>query len=180
MSRVGKKPIPVPSGVKASISGTTVTIQGPRGELARILHQDMGLQITAEEILVVPLRMKKKTSALWGLTRSLIANMVSGVVSGFQKKLEFEGVGYRATVEGGALAMRLGFTHPVRVEAPEGITFLVEKNTITVNGIDKERVGAVAARIRSLKPPEPYKGKGIHYAGEVFQRKAGKKATASA
>ena len=121
----------------------------------------------------------KKAPAIWGLTRTLIANMIFGVTSGFEKVLEFEGIGYRVALEGSTLVMQLGFSHPVRFEAPKGIAFTVQKNTITVTGINKELVGEVAARIRALKRPEPYKGKGIHYRGEVIRRKSGKKAVTS-
>ena len=180
MSRIGKKPIQIPQGVTAHVTDFDITIKGARGELARRIHQDIMIVQEGETLLASPRRKTKKTPALWGLTRSLVENMVRGVTVGFQKKLEFEGVGYRASVEGDILVMQLGFSHPVRFKAPEGIKFLVEKNTITITGIDKEKVGNTAARIRKLRPPEPYKGKGIRYQGEIIRRKAGKKAVASA
>lgn len=180
MSRIGKKPISIPPTVSATVTGNVVFVKGPKGELGREVHPDIHVEVRDGTIVVMPGRETKKTPALWGLTRSLIANMVEGVTSGYEKKLEFEGIGYRAQVEGDTLVMQLGFTHPVRIKAPERISFTVEKNTITVSGIDKELVGRVAAALRSAKPPEPYKGKGIRYKGEVIRRKAGKKAVAAA
>lgn len=181
MSRIGKKPISIPDGVTVKATDNNIFVKGPKGELERVLHDDIGLEIREKEIIVVMRRETKKTNALWGLSRSLVANMVEGVAKGFKKELEFEGIGFRASVEGGnSLQMQLGFSHPVRFKAPEGITFNVEKNIITVSGINKELVGETAASVRALKPPEPYKGKGIRYRGEVIIRKAGKKAVASA
>lgn len=178
MSRIGKQPIPVEPGVTVEVKDNLITVKGPKGELSRELHPDIGVEIGEKEIIVTPRRQSKKAPALWGLSRAILANMLEGVSSGFEKKLEFEGVGYRASLEGGVLLMQLGFSHPVRFAAPEGISFSVEKNSIKVSGIDKELVGNTAASIRSLRPPEPYKGKGIRYSGEVIRRKAGKKAVA--
>lgn len=180
MSRIGKKPIQIPQGVTVSITDGRISVKGPKGELLRTMHPDIVAEVNGGQILISVKRHTKQTPALWGLFRSLITNMVEGVTHGFGKKLEFEGVGYRANVEGDALLLQLGFSHPVRLPAPPGIKFSIEKNTITVTGIDKELVGDMAARIRSLKPVEPYKGKGIRYKGEVVKRKAGKKAVASA
>lgn len=180
MSRIGKKPIAVPQGVTISFTEFEISVKGPKGELKRVLPPHMGLVSKEGIISVVPQKETKRTSALWGLTRSLVANMVLGATFGFEKKLDFEGVGYRANVEGDALVLQLGFSHPVRFKAPSGIKFSVEKNTITISGIDKELVGDVAAQVRRLRPPEPYKGKGIRYRDEVIRRKAGKKAVASA
>lgn len=180
MSRIGKKPITVPQGVNIAFTEFEVSVKGAKGELKRMLPPYMGLKLEENILTVVPRRETKKTSALWGLTRSLVANMVAGVTAGFEKKLDFEGVGYRANVEGDMLVLQLGFSHPVRFKAPQGIKFSVEKNAITVSGIDKELVGDIAAQVRRLRPPEPYKGKGIRYRGEVIRRKAGKKAVASA
>lgn len=180
MSRIGKKPIPIPPGVTVAVTDNSVSVQGPKGELKRVLHPDIRAGIVEGQILIEPYRKSKRASALWGLSRALAANMVEGVAKGFEKKLEFEGIGYRAMVEGDNLVMQLGFSHPVRFKIPEGIRITVEKNVITVLGIDKELVGETAARIRALKPPEPYKGKGIRYQGEVIKRKAGKKAIAAA
>lgn len=180
MSRIGKKPILIPAGVNVSVTDNVVWVKGPKGELSRALHPDISAEVRDNNIAVVPARESKKSPALWGLSRSLIANMVEGVTQGFQKKLEFEGIGFRASIDGNVLLMQLGFSHPVRVEQPAGILFTVEKNVITVSGADKEGVGNTAASIRRLKPVEPYKGKGIKYQGEVVRRKAGKKAVASA
>lgn len=179
MSRIGKKPIEIPAGVTIAVNGSVVTVKGPRGELTRELRREFMIDVKDNIVTIVPRFQSTKTANLWGLTRSLLANMVAGVFSGFEKILEFEGVGYRAALEGTALVMQLGFSHPVKFPAPPGATFGVQKNTINISGIDKEVVGETAARVRALKPPEPYKGKGIRYKGEVVRRKAGKKATGS-
>lgn len=179
MSRVGKKPIPVPSAVRVTLADRIVTVAGPKGTLTRELPPEVGLVIGDGHVTVVSEGVSRRAPALWGLARSLVANMVVGVTAGFEKKLEFEGVGYRAASEGSTLVLSLGFSHPVRFPAPEGIALKVEKQTITVSGADKEAVGMTAAAIRNLKRPEPYKGKGIRYQGEVIRRKAGKKAVAS-
>jgi large subunit ribosomal protein L6 len=181
MSRIGKQPISIPSGVKVEFKEGVISVTGPKGTLKRALHREIGANIKDNVILLKPALETKKTAALWGLERALLANIVRGVVSGYEKKLELEGVGYRVQSQGeNGLTLSLGFSHPVIISAPEGIAFKVEKNTITVSGIDKGLVGQVAADIRAKKPPEPYKGKGIHYAGEVIRRKAGKKASATA
>lgn len=170
----------IPSGVTVEVNGDLIRIKGPKGELSRKIHPDIRVETKEGAIIVSPARNPKKTSALWGLTRSLIANMCEGVARGYGKRLEFEGIGYRANLESDSgLLMQLGFSHPVRFRVPAGITLSVEKNSIQVSGIDKGLVGETAARIRALKPPEPYKGKGIRYQGEVVRRKAGKKAVAS-
>ena len=178
MSRIGRAPIPVPSGVVIAIEGRRVTVKGPRGTLARELPPDITVR-QEDGVLKVERPDDERTHrALHGLTRSLVNNMVVGVTTGFQKDLEIVGVGYRAAAQGPTtLELALGFSHPVRVEAPEGVTFEVPAPTrITVRGNDKEIVGQVAANIRKLRKPEPYKGKGVRYAGEVVQRKAGKAA----
>lgn len=180
MSRIGKKPILMPSGVTVNETDGFIIVKGPRGELKKKLVPGTSVDIKDGVISVGVVKEDKRSSALWGLSRSLIANMVLGVVSGYEKKLEIEGVGFRVTQEGNGLTFLLGFSHPVKVETPAGIVFKVEKNIITISGIDKELVGQVAAEIRSLKKPEPYKGKGIRYQGEVIRRKVGKKATATA
>lgn len=180
MSRIGKKPIIIPAGVTVSLSERTVSVVGPKGTLTRLLPPEVDLKIEAGVANVVPVGSSRKVAAFWGLARSLVANMVEGVTKGFEKKLEFEGIGFRANLEGNILVMALGFSHPVRFSPPTGITLKTEKQTITVSGADKESVGLVAAAIRHLKEPEPYKGKGIRYQGEVIRRKAGKKAVASA
>ena len=184
MSRIGKKPIPLLSHIRAEVSNGDIFVRGPKGEIRATIHPAIQVAIGDKEIAISPRAdslnrgTSRKSFALWGLTRSLVANMVEGVDRGFEKKLEYEGIGFRATMDAGgkAIVFQLGFSHPVRFEAPEGISFLVEKNSITVSGIRKELVGQVAAQIRALKPPEPYKGKGIRYRGEVIRRKAGKKA----
>lgn len=180
MSRIGKKSIVIPNDVTAQVSDNSIFVKGPKGELRISFHSDMNVEV-AHAMIIVSMRehASKKAAGIWGLTRTLIANMIHGVTTGFEKILEFEGIGYRANLEGAALVMQLGFSHPVRLEAPKGITFTVLKNVITISGIDKELVGQTAARIRALKKPEPYKGKGIRYRGEVIRRKSGKKAVAS-
>lgn len=180
MSRIGKKPIIIPKSVTVSKNGSLLTVKGEKGELARTLIPEVDVEIADGVLTVKPIGTSRKTPALWGLYRALIQGMVEGVSKGFEKRLEIEGVGYRVALEGKDLKFALGFSHPVLFPAPDGITFVVEKNAIIVKGINKELVGEIAAKIRGLKKPEPYKGKGIRYAGEVIRRKAGKKATASA
>ncbi len=175
MSRIGKMPIQVPSGVDVKIDGTTVTVKGSKGELTRTFQPTMIIKQEGDEIVVSPADEERQTNAYWGLTRSLLHNMVIGVSEGFEKKLELVGVGYRAALKGRDLEMQLGFSHPVLVKAPEGITFEVpSQNEINVLGASKEQVGQVAADIRKWRKPEPYKGKGIRYVGEYVRRKAGK------
>jgi large subunit ribosomal protein L6 len=178
MSRIGKAPIPVPSGVDVTVADRNVTVKGPKGTLNRQLPPDISVRQDGETILVERPDDEREHRALHGLTRSLVNNMVVGVTDGFSKDLEIVGVGYRATAQGPSrLELALGFSHPVTIEAPEGVTFEVPQPTrITVRGIDKEIVGQVAANIRKVRKPEPYKGKGVRYAGEVVQRKAGKAA----
>lgn len=180
MSRIGKKSITIPSGVTINVAGALVSAKGPKGELSLLLHPDMRIEVKDGTIVIFPREnSSKKAPAIWGLTRTLVANMIIGVTVGFEKVLEFEGIGYRVVLEGSTLIMQLGFSHPVRFEAPKGIILAVQKNTITIAGINKELVGEVAARIRALKVPEPYKGKGIRYRGEIIRRKSGKKAVTS-
>ena len=178
MSRVGRSPIAVPSGVTVTLSGASVSVKGPQGTLERTLPQGITVAQEGETLVVSRPDDERHHRALHGLSRSLVANMVSGVTEGFTKELEIVGVGYRATARGpNALELALGFSHPVTVDAPEGITFEVPVPTrIIVKGIDKEKVGQVAADIRKLRKPEPYKGKGVRYAGERVARKAGKAA----
>ena len=180
MSRIGKKPIALPEGVTVNVADGFLIVKGPKGELNKKIVPGTLIEVKDATVFVGSSKEGKKSSALWGLSRSLIANAVLGVTSGFEKKLEIEGIGFRASLDGNGLTLLLGFSHPVRVEAPSGINFKVEKNVITISGIDKELVGQVAAKIRSLKKPEPYKGKGIRYQGEIIRRKVGKKATATA
>ena len=178
MSRIGRKPIPIPSGVEVTLDGTHVVVKGPKGTLERDLVPDISFTREGDELIATRPSDERQHRALHGLTRSLVNNMVVGVSDGFVKELQIVGVGYRATAQGPSrIELALGFSHPVVVEAPEGITFEVPAPTrITVRGIDKETVGQVAANIRKVRKPEPYKGKGVRYAGEVVQRKAGKAA----
>lgn len=180
MSRIGKQPITIPSGVTVSIEDRRVVIKGPKGEISRPLRPEIKAEVKENQILLSPKIETKKTQALWGLSRAILAHTVEGVSRGFEKKLELEGVGYRVNMEGKNLVFQLGFSHPVPFAAPQGIDLKAEKNVITVSGFDKELVGETAAKIRALKKPEPYKGKGIRYQGEVIRRKAGKKATTGA
>ena len=175
MSRIGKKPIPVPAGVDVTIDGTNVTVKGPKGELSKSFYEYLTISREGDEIVVTRPDDSRTSRAMHGLTRTLIHNMVVGVSTGFSKRLEHQGVGYRVALKGKNLELSLGFSHPVIVEPEEGISFEVPDNThIVVNGIDNQRVGQVAADIRAHRPPEPYKGKGIRYEGEVVRRKLGK------
>ncbi len=175
MSRIGKMPVAIPSGVEVAIDGTTVTVKGKKGELTRTFQPTMIIKQEGDDIVITPADEERQTNAYWGLTRSLIHNMVEGVSNGFEKKLELVGVGYRATLKGRDLELQLGYSHPVLIKAPDGITFEVpSQNEITVSGASKEQVGQVAADIRKWRKPEPYKGKGIRYVGEYVRRKAGK------
>jgi len=177
VSRIGKQPIPVPAGVDVTIEGSTVTTKGPKGTLSQSFDPDM--QITLEEGAIHVRRPsdERRHRSLHGLTRTLISNMVVGVSEGFRKDMEIVGVGYRAVLQGADLDLSLGLSHPMVVKAPEGITFEVPApNRISVIGIDKQRVGQIASEIRGIRPPEPYKGKGIRYAGEHVRRKVGKAA----
>jgi large subunit ribosomal protein L6 len=175
MSRIGRKPIPVPSGVTARVEGQTVSVKGPRGELSRSLHREMQIALDGDQITVARPSEEKKHKALHGLTRTLVANMVEGVSKGFVKTLELQGVGYKAEAKPYGVNLIVGFSHPVKYEAPKGIKISVEGNTVVkIEGVDKEAVGQVAAELRSVRPPEPYKGKGIRYQGEQVRRKAGK------
>ena len=177
MSRIGKQPIAVPDGVDVSIDAGVVKIKGPKGELAQEVARDMEVRTEDGEIVVARPTDRGEHRALHGLTRSLIANMVQGVTDGFEKRLEIQGVGYRAALRGKALELSVGFSHTVPIEPPEGIEYEVPQPTqIVVRGVDKQAVGEAAARIRKVRPPEPYKGKGIRYAGEYVQRKVGKRA----
>ena len=177
MSRIGKLPITVPSGVDVAIDGRTVTVKGPKGSLAQELSPDMSIARDGDRLVVSRPTDRADHRALHGLTRSLVANMVEGVTKGYEKRLEIQGVGYRATPKGSDIEFALGFSHTITVKPPPGIEFEVPGPTlVVVRGIDKQAVGQVAANIRGLKPPEPYKGKGIRYAGERVIRKVGKRA----
>lgn len=179
MSRIGKQPIELPESVKAEITGQDVKVTGPKGELAYKMNNEIRAEIADGKILVNMKKDDRLSQQYFGLNRTIIANMVKGVSDGFEKKLEFHGVGYRAAMEARDLVMHLGFSHPVRYTPREGIEIKVEKNVITVSGINKQLVGQTAAEIRELKKPEPYKGKGIKYEGEKIRRKAGKTAAKS-
>jgi large subunit ribosomal protein L6 len=177
MSRIGKQPIPVPDGVSVAIEPQAVSVKGPKGELAENKARDIEVRQEDGEIVVTRPTDRGEHRALHGLTRSLIANMVEGVTDGYERRLEIQGVGYRANLRGRNLEMSLGYSHPVSIEAPEGIEFEVPQPTeVVVRGIDKQLVGEMAARIRKSRPPEPYKGKGVRYAGEHVARKVGKRA----
>lgn len=175
MSRIGRKPIAIPSGVEVTLNNTVITVKGPKGTLTRELHKDMQVSVENNEINVVRPSDNKEHRSLHGTTRSVVSNMVAGVTEGFSKNLELVGVGYRASKSGDKIVLNVGYSHPVEITPEPGIEFEVPSNTkITVRGIDKERVGAYAANIRSVREPEPYKGKGIKYEGERIIRKEGK------
>ena len=177
MSRVGKYPVPVPADVQTEVAGNVIKVAGPKGRLERALHPDMMIEVGAGTITVRRPSDSKTHKSLHGLTRTLVANMVEGVSKGFQKGLEIEGVEYRAELKGKTLVLSLGFSHQIRYEPREGITIVVpDPKKITITGIDKQAVGQTAAEIRRMRPPEPYKGKGVRYAGEQIIRKAGKTA----
>jgi large subunit ribosomal protein L6 len=175
MSRIGKRPIPIPPKVTLTIEGQQITVKGPKGELSRVLPAQVLFEQDGETLLVKRRDESRVARQRHGLSRTLVANMVDGVSKGFEKRLEIQGVGYRAQVQGKNLILNVGYSKPVEMNPPQGITVAVENNTnVIVSGIDKEVVGNVAAQIRAVRPPEPYKGKGIRYAGEQVRRKAGK------
>jgi large subunit ribosomal protein L6 len=177
MSRIGRKPITIPSGVTVAVEGSTVKVKGPKGELSRTFEPSMKVRVEDNEILVERPSDEKRERALHGLTRALLANMVAGVTEGFKKTLEIVGVGYRAEKKGKNLVVSVGYSHPVNYPEPQGITLSTPApTTIVIEGIDKQKVGQVAAELREFRPPEPYKGKGIRYQGEQVRRKAGKTA----
>ena len=176
MSRIGKKPIAIPNGVQVTVSGQTVTVKGPKGQLAWTVADEIEVKQEEGQIVLGKRGDSQRAQAMWGLSRSLVNNMVVGVTQGYEEILELVGVGYRAAMKGQALSMQLGFSHDVDLKPPPGITFAVPKQTeIKITGIDKQQVGELAARIRRIRPPEPYKGKGVRYAGEQVRRKEGKK-----
>jgi large subunit ribosomal protein L6 len=175
MSRIGKRPIPIPDQVMVTIDGQTITVKGSKGELTRTLPQGVTVVQADGNIVVERINDSRMARERHGLCRTLVANMVEGVAKGYERKLEIQGVGYRAAVQGSNLNLNMGYSHPVVIEPPAGIAFAVEANTnVTVSGIDKELVGNVAAKVRAVRPPEPYKGKGIRYQGEKVRRKVGK------
>jgi large subunit ribosomal protein L6 len=175
MSRIGKRPIPIPDKVTIAIEGQAVSVKGPKGQLSLTLVPEVAVSQDGGTLLVTRVNESRVARQRHGLSRTLVANMVEGVSQGFQKRLEIQGVGYRAQVQGSNLVLSVGYSHPVTIEPPTGIQIAVENNTnVTVSGIDKEIVGNIAASIRAVRPPEPYKGKGIRYSGEVVRRKVGK------
>jgi large subunit ribosomal protein L6 len=176
MSRIGKKPVPIPTGVTANVEGQTIKMKGPKGALALVLPDDVLVKMDNGAIKVDPRSETKRARSMWGTSRTLVANLVAGVTKGFEDKLEITGVGYRASVQGKNLQIALGYSHDVIYPIPEGIAIVTPKPTeIVIAGIDKQKVGQVAAEIRGFRPPEPYKGKGVKYAGEYIFRKEGKK-----
>ena len=176
MSRIGKRTIEVPKGVTVTLDGQTVSVKGPKGERSWTVAEEIEVKQEGDELSLTPRTDTQRARAMWGLSRTLVDNMVTGVTSGFEKSLELVGVGYRAALKGQALSLQLGFSHEVDIAPPAGITFVVPKQTeIKISGSDKQAVGQIAAVIRKLRPPEPYKGKGVRYAGEKVRRKEGKK-----
>jgi large subunit ribosomal protein L6 len=176
MSRLGKIPVTIPSGVEVTFTDRLLTVKGPKGTLTLPMREDVNLVIEGSEITLSPASETKAAKSLWGTYAALTRNLITGVTEGFSRILEIEGVGYRAEAQGQKLTLSVGFSHPVLMEVPEGMTVIVEKSIITVSGIDKHAVGQFAANIRKVKPPEPYKGKGIRFQGEYIIRKQGKKA----
>ena len=176
MSRIGKKAVAIPSGVTVTIEGQTVAVKGPKGQLSWTVAEEIEVKQEGGEISLSKRQDSQRAQAMWGLSRTLVNNMVVGVTQGYEQTLELVGVGYRAAMKGQSLSMQLGFSHDVDIKPPEGISFVVPKQTeIKISGIDKQVVGETAARIRRIRPPEPYKGKGVRYAGEKVRRKEGKK-----
>ena len=176
MSRIGKKSVAVPSGVTVTLNGQAIAVKGPKGQLAYSAPDEIEVAQADGQLSFTPRSDTQRANAMWGLSRTLVANMVEGVTKGYEQNLELVGVGYRAAMKGRALSVQLGFSHDVDIAAPEGITFAVGKPTeIKISGIDKQLVGETAAKIRRIRPPEPYKGKGVRYAGETVRRKEGKK-----
>jgi large subunit ribosomal protein L6 len=176
MSRIGKKAVTIPTGVTVTLDGQTVSVKGPKGQLAWTVAEEIEVRQEGGELLLTKRVETTRAQAMWGLSRTLVNNMVVGVTQGYEQSLELVGVGYRAAMKGQALSMQLGFSHDVEIPAPAGVTFAVPKQTeVKISGIDKQLVGETAARIRRIRPPEPYKGKGVRYAGEKVRRKEGKK-----
>jgi large subunit ribosomal protein L6 len=180
MSRIGRKPVPLPQGVTAQVEGHRITVKGPKGEISRTIHPELALALEGDAVIVRRPSDESRHKALHGLTRTLVANMVDGVTKGFAKALEIQGVGYKAEPKAFGVQLVVGFSHPVPYHAPKGIKISVDNNVLVkIEGVDKELVGQVAAEIRNIRPPEPYKGKGIRYVGEQVRRKAGKTAQAA-
>lgn len=176
MSRIGKKPVAIPAGVTLTLNGQSLAVKGPKGQLAVVLPEEVEVIQSGAELQFAPRVDTQRARGMWGLSRTLVANMVHGVTQGYEEVLELVGVGYRAAMKGQALSLQLGFSHDVDIAAPAGVAFAVPKQTeIRISGIDKQLVGEIAARIRRIRPPEPYKGKGVRYQGETVRRKEGKK-----
>jgi large subunit ribosomal protein L6 len=176
MSRIGNKAVAIPSGVTANVEGQTVKVKGPKGAVQLVLHDDVVVTMDKGTVKLTPRSESKRARSMWGTSRTLVSNLISGVTKGFEERLEINGVGYRAAVQGKSLNLQLGFSHDVNFPIPEGIAIATPKPTeIVITGIDKQKVGHVAAEIRGYRPPEPYKGKGVKYAGEYIFRKEGKK-----
>ena len=176
MSRIGKRPIAVPQGATVTVDGQTVSAKGPKGQLTWTVAPEVEVKLENNELTLEPREDTPRARAMWGLSRSLVDNMVTGVTTGFERTLELVGVGYRAAMKGNALSLQLGFSHDVDIQPPAGVSFATPKQTeIKISGADKQAVGQIAAVIRKLRPPEPYKGKGVRYAGETVRRKEGKK-----
>jgi large subunit ribosomal protein L6 len=180
MSRIAKKPIAIPQNVKVEISGNSVKVTGPKGSLVFNIHREMSVESIDGNITVKKIGNSKEAPAIWGTTAKIIQNMIKGVVDGYEKQLELNGVGFRMAVQGKKINMALGFSHPVEVAIPDDLEVKIEQNVMKISGIDKQKVGQYAAQIRLLKPVEPYKGKGFRYVGEVVRKKVGKKATTTA
>ncbi len=176
MSRIGKKPISIPSGVEATVSANVFSVKGPKGSLQFVHRREVAIVVADNEVTVNKIGSTKLASALWGTTAKIVSNMLVGVTEGFKKQLELNGVGYRMSIQGKNLVMALGFSHPVEMEIPEGLEAVVENNVLTITGIDLQKVGQFAAVVRKKKPVEPYKGKGFKYVGEIVRRKEGKRA----
>lgn len=175
MSRVGRKQILIPDGVEVKLEGNVIKVKGPKGELSRSFLPEIKIEITGKTMQLSPAIENKNTAAFWGLTRALVFNMIKGVTDGFEKRLEIQGIGYKAAIEGENIVLNVGFTHQVKIPIPKGIKSSVEKNIIIISGFDKEVVGQLAANVRKAKPMEPYKGKGLKYIDEIVRRKVGKK-----
>lgn len=176
MSRIGKNPVVLPEGVTAEVKGQDVKVKGPKGEMSLVVHPAVEVKLDGSHVVVAPRNEERQTRALWSTMQRRITNMVIGVKTGFEKNLEIEGVGYRCAMQGNDLVLQLGYSHEIRYAVPVGITIAVEKQTsVKIAGVDKEKVGQVAAEIRGYRPPEPYKGKGVRYVGEYILRKEGKK-----
>lgn len=181
MSKIGKQPIVIPEKVTVQVKGQEISVKGSKGEMSYSVNSAVKIETDGKKITLSVSKPTKIAKSLWGTTRMLISNMVKGVSEGFEKKLEIQGIGYKAALQGkDKIILSVGFTHPVELEAPAGVEFKSEKNIITISGIDKQKVGQIAAEIRAVKPPEPYLGKGIRYVGEAVRRKAGKKVAAAA